>query len=168
MSRRLYEIAEDLERFADALENEEIPEEAIADTLESLEMEARDKIGGILSLYKDYFAEAKKIKEEVDNLVKRQKAYTRKAERLLEYIGVCLGRMGADGFENERHRLTYRKSEAVELTNEKAFFDWARENYPGAIITTEKAALSEIKEAIQDGVNVPGAQIVTRLNPQVK
>ena len=168
MSRRLYEIAEDLERFAEALESEEIPEEAIADTLEALEMEAKDKIDGILSLYKHYAAFAKAIKEEVDNLAKRQKAYTRKAEGLLNYIGVCLGRMGADGFENERHRLTYRKSEAVELTNEKAFFDWARENYPGAIITTEKAALSEIKEAIQDGVNVPGAQIVTRLNPQVK
>lgn len=168
MNRTLYEISNEIKAFLIAVEDGEIPEEAIADTLEGIEMEANEKIDNILSLYKHYSASANAIKAEIDNLTKRQKAYARKAERLLEYIGECLKRMNNDGFESPRHKLTYRKSEAVELTNEKAFFDWARENYPGAIITTEKAALSEIKEAIQDGVNVPGAQIVTRLNPQVK
>lgn len=168
MSRKLYEISEDLERFAEALEEGEIPEEAIADTLEALQMEAVEKVDSILSLYKHYAACAKGIKEEADNLLKRQKAYVKKAEGLISYIGVCLNKMGVDKFENSRHKLTYRKSEAVELANEAAFIDWARDNLPGAVITSEKASLSVIKDAIYEGAEIPGAKIIVRLNPQVK
>ena len=59
----LYDIAKNLNDFMDAVDRGEIPEEAVYDTLESLDMQLDDKIDNVACMIKNLAAEAKSIKE---------------------------------------------------------------------------------------------------------
>lgn len=78
----LYDVAKNLNDFMDAVDRGEIPEEAVYDTLESLDMQLDDKIDNVACMIKNLAAEAKSIKEEADNLTARAKAKANKAEWL--------------------------------------------------------------------------------------
>ena len=167
MSRRLYDISEDLERFALALEDGEIPEEAIADTLESLSLEADAKIDSIISLIKHYAAFAEDIKAEVKTLQERQKACEKRAEGLKEYICLCLDKMGRDKFESARHKISFRSSEAVMVRDTVSLIDWLKDNAPEAVKVKEEISLSALGK-LMDDVDVPFAEIVKQKNIQIK
>ena len=59
----LYEISVDYRRFQEQVESGEIPEEAIADTLEAIEGNFDDKVDSIACIIKSLLAEAKEINE---------------------------------------------------------------------------------------------------------
>ena len=69
---KLYEIANEYLALVEAIENEEIPEEAVADTLEAMTAEIEDKADNIACLMKALNAEALAIREEEKRLAKRQ------------------------------------------------------------------------------------------------
>ena len=70
---KLYEITELFMRFASMVENGEIEEDAIADTLESIEGELEEKADNIACLIKSWQAEAEAIKAEEKALAERRK-----------------------------------------------------------------------------------------------
>ena len=65
---KLYELATDFLTFMEAIENEEVPEEAIADTLESITLDIEDKADNIACLLKNLDAEITAIKAEETSL----------------------------------------------------------------------------------------------------
>ena len=70
---KLYEIAADYTRFMEMVENEEIPSEAIADTLESITSLLEDKADNIACIIKNITAEIGAIKAEEQNLAERRR-----------------------------------------------------------------------------------------------
>lgn len=164
---KLYEIAEDLRRFEAAIEGGEIPPEAIADTLEALDMEADAKIDGICSLAKYYAAFADDIRAEVKILQDRLKSYQNRAERLLEYLSRCLDAMKREGFENARHKISFRKSEGVVISNEAELIKWAKDTCPEIIKTKEEISVSMVRE-LMTGREFPFVRIEERKNIQLK
>lgn len=164
----LYEITTNLNDFMEAVDRGEIPEEAVYDTLESLDMQLDDKIDNVACMIKNLDAEAKAIKEEADNLTARAKAKTSKAEWLKGYLDTQMKQANKEKFESSRNKLSFRKSESVEI-NEEAFLPWAAQGHDDLL--TYKPPVpnkTAIKELLKSGGTAEGAAIVVKQNLQIK
>jgi hypothetical protein len=83
--------------------------------LEALEMERDTKISNIACWIKDLKAEAEAIKAEKQNLDKRLKADTNKAEQLKTYLD---GYLNGAKFKDARCAISYRKSISTEIAED--------------------------------------------------
>ena len=163
---KLYEITDEYRAFIAAVESGDIPEEAIADTLEAIGGEFDKKIDSIVSLIKEKRRFAEAIKAEVDTLNKRLKAAEQKAKWLEDYISRALLAMGQEKFESPRHKISFRRSTAVRITDEAAFIKWATDNAPEALtakIGISKAVVGELIEH----TNIPFAAVEEKKNIQI-
>jgi 5-enolpyruvylshikimate-3-phosphate synthase len=165
---KLYELVSDFHNFMEAVDNDEIPEEAIADTLESIELAIEDKADNIACLLKNLDAEIAAFKAEETRLAERRKAKEKTCDRIKDYLADNLQRVGIDKMETIRNKITFRKSESVEV-DEAAFIKWA-ETHRDDLLTYSKPTVNKtaVKKALKDGAEVVGASIVTRQNIQIK
>jgi hypothetical protein len=165
---KLYEIANDYVALMQAIENDELPEEAIADTLEAISGELETKADNIACLLKNLDAECVAIKAEEARLAERRKAKENMHDRIKQYLSEVLQRTGIDKVETARNIITFRKSESVELDDD-TFFEWAVKNRSDLLTySAPKPNKTEIKKALKAGTEIVGAQIVSKQNIQVK
>jgi hypothetical protein len=169
MGMKLYELTNDYLAFMQAIDNDEIPEEAIADTLEAITASIEEKADSIACLLKNLDAECIAIKAEEQRLAERRKAKEKAHERIKQYLSETLQNAGIDKIETARNRITFRKSEKVEICDADAFFEWAS-FYRDDLLTYSdpKANLTEIKRALKDGAEVVGAELRINQNIQIK
>lgn len=164
---KLYEIANDYLALMQAIDNDEIPEEALADTLEAITGEVEYKADNIACMLKNLDADITAIKAEEVKLAERRKAKERLYERIKSYLSDTLERVNIDKIETARNRISFRRSESVEL--DEGFIDWALENRADLLSYGKPTAnKTEIKKAIKDGAEIFGAQIVSKNNIQLK
>ena len=165
---KLYEIANDYLALMQAIENDEIPEECIADTLEAVKGEIEIKADNIACMLKNLDADIVAIKAEEARLAERRKAKERTHERIKQYLSDTLVSLNIDKVETARNNISFRKSEAVEL-NEEAFIEWASANRDDLLTySAPKANKTEIKKALKSGAEIIGAELVTKQNIQIK
>lgn len=166
---KLYEIANDYLTLIDAIEAGDIPEECIGDTLEAVKATLEDKADNIACLLKSMDAEMKAIREEEVRLAERRKAKERACERLKEYLSDTLQRAGLTKVETPRNKITFRKSEKVEIVDEQAFFEWAVKNADQYLsYSAPTANKTAIKEALKSGSEIIGAELRINQNMQIK
>lgn len=167
---KLYEVANDYLSLMLAIENGEIPEEAVKDTLEAIEGEIEIKADNIACMLKNLDSDIVAIKAEEAKLAERRKAKERMHERIKKYLSYALESLNIDKVETARNKISFRKSEAAEV-DEAVFLKWATEqaNREDLIISTytEKANKTEIKSLLKSGVEIPGAVLVSRNNIQI-
>lgn len=164
---KLYEIANDYLALMQAIDDEEIPEEAIADTLEAITGEIEVKADNIACLLKNIDADVKAFKEEEKRLAERRKAKEKAHERLKQYLSDVLQRTGINKIETARNNISFRKSESVEV--DESFVTWALEYRDDLIKFGEPTAdKTAIKKALKDGAEIVGAQLVVNQNIQIK
>jgi hypothetical protein len=167
----LYEIAAEHRAFARDVEDGLIPEEAIADTLECIEMAFVDKADSIACLIKNWEAEAAAIKAEEDALAQRRKARERQTERLRVYLHEQIAQIGLDKVETARNKITFRKNPPkVVVADEDAFITWAIANEKDYFLNFGKPTLNKtnLKEALSGGEVIPGAKMVSSVALQIK
>ena len=167
----LYELSDTYAAFLAALEASEIPEEAVADTLEGLTSSMDEKIDNIACLIKNLEADAAAIKAEAKALAERAASKQKNADRLRQYLTDMLPRSGYESkkFETQRNCLSWRRSEAVVFDDEPGFIVWATRNNPTLLKWKDPEPVkSAIKDAIKAGIEVEGAAVVTRNNLQIK
>lgn len=166
---KLYEIAEQYRNFIEEVENGNIPDEAIADTLESITAMLEDKADNIACIIKNMNAEAEAIKAEETRLAERRKAKEKQVDRLKEYLSDTLLKSGYTKLETARNKITFRKSESVAIANEAEFIKWAVEGND-QYLTFKEPTINKtaIKDALKNGVEVIGAQIESKQNLQIK
>lgn len=166
---KLYEIANDYLALMQAIDNDEIPEEAISDTLEAITGEVEVKADNIACLLKNLDADIVAIKAEETRLAERRKAKEKSAERVKQYLADTLQRMSIDKVETARNKISFRKSESVEVFDENAFVKWALGNRDDLLTFTDpKVNKTEVKKALKSGVEIEGAQLVSNMNIQIK
>ena len=152
----LYEIDREIMACIDAETGEIIDFER----LETLQMERGQKVENIALWIKNLKAEALALKAEKDAFAEREKAAKAKIESLSAYLTTALN---GQKFSTSRVAVSFRSSEAVEITDESAIpREFIREKVETA---PDKTA---IKEALKSGVKIAGAQLVKNLNPQIK
>ena len=166
---KLYEIAAEYRAFLEAVENGEIPEEAIPDTLESIESMLEDKADNIACIIKNIDAEAEAIKAEEQKLAERRKAKEKQIDRLKTYLADTLLANSINKIETPRNKLTFRKSASVVIEDEERFVEWALQNNDEYLTyQSPKINRSAIKDAIANGIEVAGATIGSKMNLQIK
>ena len=129
------------------------------DKFEELAMTRDAKIENICLWIKNLKAHAEALKAEKDSLAQRQKAAETKMESLKRYIS---GYLEGTAFETAKVKVSYRKSEAVEIME-------------GAVIPDEylrfkepEVNKTELKAALKKGVKIAGVSIVENQNIQIK
>ena len=165
---KLYEIANDYLALMQAIDNDELPEEAISDTLEAIKGEVEDKADNIACLLKNIEADITAFITEEKRLAERRKTKERAYERLKQYLSNTLQSLSIDKVETARNKITFRRSEAVEL-DEETFIKWAQDNRDDLLTySAPKANKTEIKKALKGGAEIVGAQLVSNQNIQIK
>ena len=102
----LYEIKEEFLELLDAIENGEIPDGAIADTLEGMKGEFDEKIENTACYIKNLKAEADAIKAEENSLKERRQVKEHQIERLKNGMMECMSHLGIKKVEGARARVT--------------------------------------------------------------
>jgi hypothetical protein len=163
---KLYEITDLYMKFYDMVESGEIEEDAIADTLESIDGEFEDKADNIASLIKTFLAEAEAIKTEEKNLKDRRERKERQAESLKNYISSTMLQLGKVKVETARNVLSFRKSTSLEILDEYKFM----ETYPELIKVEIKKSIpkKDITDLIKAGEEFDGVKLTERQNLQIK
>lgn len=159
---KLYEIAPAL-RFAldDIVVDEETGEILSSDALHAVEAQAAEKIEATALYLRELDAEAKAAKEEADRMLARVKSMQKRSDYLKAMLLNALHATGK--VKTARVTVSIRTTQAVSV-DEGA-------NLPEAY-TTVKTTVSPnkvaIKQALLDGVEVPGCHIEERESVQIR
>lgn len=163
MIMTLYEINQDILNCIATEDgttvNVETGEVVDSEKLDALHMEFNDKVRNIACFIKNLKAEAKALKEEKEALYARQKVAENKADQLTDYLKRILDGKKMKGTEYE---ITYRKSKAVNVVDESQIPEGYRIPQP------DKLDKKAIMDAFKHDCDVPGAELVTRQNMQIK
>ena len=160
----LYGIKETYAQLLECIENDEIPEEAIQDTLEAVEGEFTEKVDNIACLIKNLKAESEAIKQEYKNLMARNRAKENRIEALTNYLTESLQSVGKTKLETARNKLSFRKSTAVKIDNETEF----AKKYPEFASYEVKVSKKDVGAALKDGKTLDGAGLIQSVKLQVK
>jgi hypothetical protein len=152
----LYEIDQSILACIDQETGELIDPER----LESLFMERNQKIENVALWIKNLQSDALAFKAEKEAFAEREKAATKKAEQLKEWLAQVL-----DGqkFSTGRCAVSFRRSEKVEVLDE--------DSIPRAYMVetvSYKPDKQLIKEVLKDGQNINGCRLVENLNTQIR
>ena len=158
----LYDINQSRLEFFERIASGEIPEEAIPDTLASMDGEFDDKADNIACFIKSLLYDAQAIKSEADTLILRAFSKTHKAEKLTDHLFGELKFAGKSKIETARNILQIKSNPlSVQIANPERFIAWAKENNDSLLTYKEPAPDKKaIKTALQDGIKIPNVELV--------
>ena len=152
---KLYELSADYLAALDALaEIDDLPPEAIADTLEALEGEFADKALNVARYIRNLEAEAGAIEEAKKHMDARAKATANQARRLKEYLHHELERTGLRPKAADLALRVQNNPPSVIVDDEAA----VPENFKESVTVT-KVCKAELGKALKTGESVPGAHL---------
>ena len=164
----LYEINQQIEQLLIRMFSEvdeetgEVSEDVMTEMAE-LNIAREEKLDNIGAYIKNLEAECKALKEEEDALKERRTAKEKKLDRLKNMVTQDLLAHGETSKESTRVKFSFRKSESVSIEDERMIpFEFGETK---TVFTPDRTA---IKKAIKDGIDVPGAVLVTKQNIQIK
>ena len=153
---KLFEINEAIADLIDFETGEILDVEAF----DNLKLARQDKLTNIALLYKNMTSDAKQLKE----LEKEYSERRKRCEKTAEWCKETLAReLAGEKFEdeNKRFKISWRKSEKVEITNE----DVIPAEYVKHTISFDKLAM---KDAMKNGNVIEGVQLVETQSIQIK
>ena len=157
---KLYEIDEAILNCIDTETGEIID----TDRLDQLQMERDAKLENVACWIKDLKAEAEALKAEKQALADRQKVAENKMESLKKWLAYVL-----DGqkFSTSKCVVSFRKTEAVEVTTD-GLNNLMKEHDELLTYKAPEPNKTAIKQAIKDGLNVEGVQLVQNISTIIK
>ena len=156
----LYEIDQALAALLEQVDEETGELLCSMEDIEALMLERDKALEGIALSIKNKRAEANAIADEIKKLTERKQALVKHADRLEGFLAQALA---GEKFSTARVAVTYRKSEAVELAP-----DFARTADTWWLRINPEPDRLKIREALKHGQQIPGAQLVTKSNMQIR
>ena len=157
---KLYEIDNAILECID-LETGEIID---TEQLDKLQMEREKKLENVACWIKDLKAEAEALKNEKQALAERQRVAENKAESLKKWLAYALQ---GEKFKTPKCAISFRKSEAVEVTDE-GLNNLMKEHDELLTYKAPEPNKTAIKQALKDGLNVEGVQLVQNTSTIIK
>jgi len=159
---KLYEINQQIEDLLNNVDPETGEALFDAGALDALMLEREEKIEQVALAVKNITAEANAIAQEIRTLTERKRVLENKAESIRDYLQRQLD--GAK-FQTPKVAISYRNTKSVDI-NEAKFW----EGNPSGLYVRQKLEPDKtaIREGLEHGVNIPGAEIVTKTSMQVK
>lgn len=157
----LYEITETHNRALLALaEMDDIPEDAINDTLEALEGEFNDKAISVAGFFQGVDAEILAMREAEKRIATRRKIKENQVARLKEYLLFNMERTGVTKIECPYFKISIRNNaESVNVLDESLIPD----EFIRTVTTT-----SPDKTAIKNAGGCPGVELVRSKSLSIK
>ena len=153
--RSLYEIDQD---FLDCVDME-TGEILDTEKLDALQMEREKKLEGVALWIKDLNYEAAAVKEEADKLTARKKALDNKITGLKQWL---LYALNGEKMKTPRCNVYQTHNQKLTVVNETALVNFIKSlNDPGQFLRFPDPELKkdEIKKALKDGYEIPGAAL---------
>lgn len=159
---KLYEISDAIRAALDHIDvDPETGEILNADNLHAVEAEASDKIEATALYLRELDAEAKAAKDEADRMIARVKSMQKRSDYIKSMLLEALHATGK--VKTARVTVSIRTTQAVEVSEGA--------NLPEAY-TTVKTTVSPnkiaIKQALLDGVEVPGCHLEARESVSIR
>lgn len=159
---KLYEISDAIRAALDHIDvDPETGEILNADNLHAVEAEASDKIEATALYLRELDAEAKAAKDEADRMIARVKSMQKRSDYIKSMLLEALHATGK--VKTARVTVSIRTTQAVEVSEGAGL--------PEAY-TTVKTTVSPnkiaIKQALLDGVEVPGCHIEERESVSIR
>lgn len=107
---KLYELKENWKQVEEMLYEEEIDEQCILDTLESIEAEIEDKADSYAIIIKEILSDAEVCKQEKIRLENRQKAFESRAKLLKDRLEEVLRGIGKTKFKTQLFSFNIQKN----------------------------------------------------------
>ena len=156
----IYEIDQAIMECVD-LETGEIID---TEQLDKLQMERDTKLENVACWIKDLKAEAEALKNEKQALAERQRVAENKAESLKKWLASALQ---GEKFKTPKCAISFRKSEAVEVTDE-GLNNLMKEHDELLTYKAPEPNKTKIKQALKDGLSVEGVQLVQNTSTIIK
>ena len=161
----LYLLTQEFREAAEKLADAELPDEVIADTLESLQFPIEEKAKNVAMVIRNIEASAKAIKEAADAMILRAKSEENRAKHLKGYLQSAMEATGISKIECPYFVISIRNNpESVVIDAESQI----PEDYMREIPATYSPDRILIKKAIQDGYEVPGCHLTRTQSLQIK
>lgn len=106
----IYKLENNYEKVLNMLYQDDIDEQMILDTLESIEGDIEDKADGYAKIIKELLGDAEKIKTEKQRLEARQKSFEKRAELLKDNLQKTLKQIGKTKFKTELFSFNIQKN----------------------------------------------------------
>lgn len=157
----LYEISDNYRAFLTAVEAGEIPEDAIADTLDGIQGAFEVKADAVACMVKELAGKAQMIKDEADRLTARAKAKKAHADRLTQYLYRQMQRTKTPRIETPRNRLSIMRTPAACVIDDEAVLltyltDRGMEDCIKREASIRKA---EVARLLKNGAEMPGVHM---------
>lgn len=159
---KLYEIDEAIEDLMDR----ETGEISDLEAFEALQMARQDKLEGAALYAKNLTSDIKALADEEKALHERRTVLEHKRERLERWLSNVLD---GEKFSTPRCDVRFRKSQALEITDERTLREWLEMSAPSFLIAQDpKIDKAGIKDAVRAGAEIPCVELVTRQNIAIK
>lgn len=106
----LYLLNQDYQKVLNMLYQDDIDEQMILDTLESIEGEIEDKADNYAYIIAEILNDANACKSEKDRLEKRQKSLENKAKNLKNFLAGIMKDTGKTNFKTQLHTFRIQKN----------------------------------------------------------
>lgn len=170
MKLKLYELAQEEKQLQDLFLmsiDEETGEVKNTEVLEELETELKNalvsKSAGIIKVFREQKAQIEMVKAEIERLGKIKEKMEKGLEGFENYIKYNMVQMEIQKIETPLGNISVRQTTATDVYDKKL----VPEEFMKPS-TTYRASLTEIKKAIESGIEVPGARLIVNTNLTIK
>jgi hypothetical protein len=155
----LYDLSIEFLQVAQALEEMDLDQETIEDTLESFQGSIEEKAENIIKYTKNLEAMAEARKAEAKRLNELVAKDTKKAERLLNYLDESLRMIGKKKLTAGIFEVGYRKGVEVVKVDESRLPLFVER--PDLYIPVEPKPIGkpELKKMLKEGAEIPGVTL---------
>ena len=156
----LYELTTQAAALYEMLQAAEIDEQTFNDTLDA--MGAADKVESYCKVIKQLQSDVDMFKGELDRLTARKKTAENGVERLKGALLVFMQQSGQDSVKAGSFAVSTAKTQAVNITDEKAI--------PCRFLVEQppKIDKASIKTELKAGVKISGAELVTNTGVRIR
>lgn len=160
--KTLFEITKEVIELASLLEEGEFTpelEQQLAITRDELDSKAENYVKVIRSVEGDISV----IDTEIKRLKELRDGKTRVVDRMKDALSTAMTAFKVDKIETSLMKLFFRKSESIEILDETLVPE--KYKLSRVVVNPDKIL---IKKLIKSGESVPGAEVVEKLNLQIK
>lgn len=152
---KLYEISNQLVGLRKLMDEGELDETTLRDTLDGLTGDLTVKAEGLLAYVTNLGSDASQIDTEIKRLQARKKTITNHQESLRDYLRLNMEESGIDKITCPLFTITLRKPvDVVVIESDDLIPDMFK-----AVVETVKVDKMAIKRHLKDNMDVPGARL---------
>lgn len=157
MGLHLYELAEQHRQLMQLAESDELPPEAILDTLDSLTGDIQEKAVSVAHVIENLYASADAITAVAKRQKERAERLQQRADSLSSYLLLHLQAVGIKKIEHTDFTIAVRENPPAVLVEDEALIP--RAYYVNVPKPEDRLDKEAVKRDLKAGVDVPGARL---------